>query len=137
MALLKVGIGTSLLRIKLNRVFSVIIIMTIILSLIVNLTVFGGTFGACQPIEKIWNKDPKIPGKCWDPKFPLAFSYIQTGSHQSTRNPSDAVANGCGIVGNIVTDLIFAFGPLVYLSKVKVSRYNKWALRGVFLIGLT
>lgn len=39
-------------------------------------------------------------------------------------------------VGNIVTDLIFAFGPLVYLAKVKVSRYNKYALRGVFLIGL-
>lgn len=40
------------------------------------------------------------------------------------------------IVGNIITDLLFSLGPLYYLSRVKVSRYNRWALRGVFLIGL-
>jgi hypothetical protein len=39
-------------------------------------------------------------------------------------------------VGNIVTDLLFTLGPLYYLRKVKVSRYNQWALRGVFCIGL-
>lgn len=39
-------------------------------------------------------------------------------------------------VGNILTDLIFTFGPLVYLSKVKVSKHNRWALRGIFLVGL-
>ncbi|KAK9770491.1 putative Integral membrane protein [Seiridium cardinale] len=40
-------------------------------------------------------------------------------------------------VGNIVTDLGFSLGPLFYLTKVKVSVYNKWALRGVFLLGLS
>jgi hypothetical protein len=39
-------------------------------------------------------------------------------------------------VGNIVTDLFYSLSPLYYLSKVKVSVYNKWALRGVFLMGL-
>jgi hypothetical protein len=39
-------------------------------------------------------------------------------------------------VGNIVTDLFYSLSPLYYLSNVKVSVYNKWALRGVFMIGL-
>ncbi|PGH00983.1 hypothetical protein AJ79_08047 [Helicocarpus griseus UAMH5409] len=118
MAFLKVGIGCSLLRIDLSRVFNIIVIMCMVLSLLVNLTVFGGTFGACTPIEKIWNKDPELPGNCWPKEASLVMSYVQT-------------------VGNIATDLAFSIGPLVYLSRVKVSRYNKWALRGVFLIGLT
>jgi hypothetical protein len=32
--------------------------------------------------------------------------------------------------------LFYSLSPLYYLSKVKVSVYNKWALRGVFMIGL-
>lgn len=39
-------------------------------------------------------------------------------------------------VGNIITDLFYSLSPLYYLSNVKVSVYNKWALRGVFMIGL-
>lgn len=39
-------------------------------------------------------------------------------------------------IGNIITDLMFTFGPLVHLRNVKVSRYNKWALRAVFLVDL-
>jgi hypothetical protein len=38
--------------------------------------------------------------------------------------------------GNILTDLFYSLSPLYYLSKVKVSVYNRWALRGVFMIGL-
>ena len=39
-------------------------------------------------------------------------------------------------VGNIITDLFYSLSPLYYLAKVKVSVYNKWALRGVFMMGL-
>ncbi|EEH34945.1 hypothetical protein PAAG_05992 [Paracoccidioides lutzii Pb01] len=117
MALLKVGLGTSLLRLDLSKFFNIVIAACIVLSLLVNLTVLPTTFGGCRPMKKIWNKDPKIPGTCWPAKVNLVMSYIQT-------------------VGNIVTDLAFSIGPLVYLSKVKVSLYNRWALRGVFLVGL-
>lgn len=79
MATLKVGIGMSLLRINLNQAFKIVIIASIVLSLIVNLTVFGGSFAACRPIEKIWDKDPRIEGTCWPNGVSLAFSYIQTG----------------------------------------------------------
>ncbi|PGH06725.1 hypothetical protein GX51_02166 [Blastomyces parvus] len=118
MAMLKLGIGSSLLRLNLSKVFNIGIIVCIVISLIVNLTVFPTTFGGCKPIEKAWNKDPNLPGSCWPRKVSLVMSYLQT-------------------TGNIVTDLAFSIGPLVYLSKVRVSRYNKWALRGVFIIGLT
>jgi hypothetical protein len=46
------------------------------------------------------------------------------------------VADFVSAVGNIVTDLFYSLSPLYYLSNVKVSVYNKWALRGVFMIGL-
>lgn len=83
MALLKVGIGMSLLRIQLNRAFSVIVILAIIASLLVNLTVLGGSFAACKPMEKIWNKDPSIEGTCWPSAATLALSYTQTGKYHA------------------------------------------------------
>ncbi|PGH33029.1 hypothetical protein GX50_04175 [[Emmonsia] crescens] len=118
MAFLKVGIGFSLLRLNLSKIFNLAVIACIVISLIVNLTVIPTTFAGCTPINKTWNKDPRIPGSCWPRKVSLAMSYLQT-------------------TGNIVTDLAFSVVPLVYLAKVRVSRYNQWALRGVFLIGLT
>src|SRR4051812_31764744 len=65
MCLLKVAIGLSLLRINLSRMFTIVIIGSIIISMGVNLTVFASSFGACKPMEKIWNKDPNLPGTCW------------------------------------------------------------------------
>lgn len=116
MCTLKVSIGVSLLRLQLSKRFNIVIWISIVISLLVNLTVFPGTFAACRPIARVWDRN--IPGHCWPSITNTAFSYTQT-------------------MGNILTDLIFTFGPIVYLSKVKVSKHNKWALRGVFLIGLT
>ncbi|OJD14193.1 hypothetical protein AJ78_05433 [Emergomyces pasteurianus Ep9510] len=118
MGFLKIGIGSSLLRLNLSKMFNIAVIACIVVSIIVNFTVFPTTFAGCKPLEKTWNKDPRLGGSCWPRKVSLVMSYLQT-------------------TGNIVTDLAFSIGPLVYLAKVKVSRYNKWALRGVFLIGLT
>lgn len=39
-------------------------------------------------------------------------------------------------VGNIITNLFYSFGPLYYLSRVQLPNHDKWALRGVFMIGL-
>jgi hypothetical protein len=86
MALLKVGIGMSLLRIKLSRVFNIIIILAIVVSLLVNLTVFGGSFAACTPMEKNWNKDPTLEGTCWPRLASLVLSYTQTGRYPHRRH---------------------------------------------------
>ncbi|EHY58977.1 hypothetical protein HRR83_001759 [Exophiala dermatitidis] len=115
MMLMKLGIGLTLIRLHLSKAFNMVVIACIVLTILVNGVAVPGVFASCTPLAKEWHKN--LPGKCWPKRVNLAFSYTQT-------------------VGNIVTDLLFTLGPLFYLSKVKVSKYNKWALRSVFLIGL-
>lgn len=130
MCAMKVGIGISMLRLQLSKRFNIAVYVAIVLSVIVNLTVLFGCFATCRPIERIWNLG--VEGKCWPKWSSLLFSYTQTGMGNHCTH-SLTLTN---VAGNIVTDLLFTLGPLYYLRKVKVSRYNKWALRGVFCIGL-
>lgn len=50
MMLMKLGIGLSLLRIHLSKTFNAAVIVCIVLSLLVNGTVFLGTFGLCTQV---------------------------------------------------------------------------------------
>ncbi|KAK6063635.1 hypothetical protein SCUP515_12269 [Seiridium cupressi] len=119
MAFLKISIGAALLRIGLGRTMTVMIWASITISVICNAMVIPGSLFFCRPMDAIWNKGlPKGTYECWPKTYNVAFSYTQTA-------------------GNIVTDLFFTIGPLIYLSKIKVSKYNRWALRGVFLLGLS
>jgi hypothetical protein len=131
MCAMKLGIGISLLRLQLSKHFNTAVYVAIIISLAVNLTVLFSCFAICRPIERIWNLG--IDGKCWPKWSSLAFSYTQTGTIHCT---ASSILLTKYPVGNILTDLLFTLGPLYYLRKVKVSRYNQWALRGVFCIGL-
>lgn len=79
MAALKVGIGISLLRVRLSPKFNAIVWFAIVLSVLVNFPVFPSTLATCKPMRKIWNKDPTIEGSCWPLEASLAFSYTQTG----------------------------------------------------------
>ncbi|KAB2570999.1 hypothetical protein DIS24_g12422, partial [Lasiodiplodia hormozganensis] len=115
MGTMKLSIGFSMLRIQLARTFTVIVWFTMVLSVLVNMNVLIGCFKSCTPMEKIWN--PMIDGTCWPISVNVALAYLQS-------------------VGNILTDLLLTFGLLVCLTKLKLSIYNRWALRGVFLIGL-
>jgi hypothetical protein len=78
MCLLKVGIGISLLRLRLSKTFNYAVYGCIVLSLLVNLIVFPGFFGQCRPMARLWDKT--IPGTCWTPTYSLASSYVQTGN---------------------------------------------------------
>lgn len=93
MAFLKVGIGSSLLRLDLSRVFNFCVIACIAISLIVNLTVIPTTFAGCKPLEKTWNKDPTLAGTCWPRKVSLVMSYLQTSECIYSRLPICAVAD--------------------------------------------
>ncbi|KAH8195335.1 hypothetical protein TruAng_010503 [Truncatella angustata] len=113
MAFLKISIGAALLRIGLGKTMYVMIWVAIVLSILCNAMVIPGTFFQCRPMEAIWNKGLPVGSyTCWSKSFSVVASYIQT-------------------------DLFFTIGPLIYLSKIKVSVYNKWALRGVFVLGLS
>ncbi|OJD32282.1 phosphatidylserine decarboxylase [Diplodia corticola] len=115
MGTMKMSIGFSMLRIQLARTFTIVVWFTMALSVLVNLNVLVGCFKSCTPMEKIWNMS--IPGTCWPTQVNVSLAYLQSS-------------------GNILTDLLLTFGLLVCLTKLKLSMYNRWALRGVFLIGL-
>ncbi|KAL1614876.1 hypothetical protein SLS54_009430 [Diplodia seriata] len=115
MGTMKMSIGFSMLRIQLARSFTIVIWFTMALSVLVNLNPLVGCFKSCTPMEKIWN--PTIPGTCWPTQVNVGLAYLQS-------------------CGNILTDILLTGGLLVCLTKLKLSLYNKWALRGVFLIGL-
>ncbi|GME45226.1 hypothetical protein GTA08_BOTSDO12055 [Neofusicoccum parvum] len=115
MGTMKMSIGFSMLRIQLAKTFTIIIWITMVLSVLVNMNVLVGCFKSCTPMERIW--DLTVPGTCWPTQVNVVLAYLQS-------------------TGNILTDLLLTFGLLVCLTKLKLSTYNKWALRGVFLIGL-
>ncbi|KAK9418840.1 putative Integral membrane protein [Seiridium unicorne] len=116
MAFLKCSIGASLLRLQFGRGMTIVVWICITISILCNSVTLIGSLFKCRPIQGIWDKT--IEADCLPQIVSMIDAYIQT-------------------VGNIVTDLGFSLGPLFYLTKVKVSVYNKWALRGVFLLGLS
>ncbi|GAB7332821.1 hypothetical protein MBLNU13_g04544t3 [Cladosporium sp. NU13] len=117
MAFLKISIGLSLLRLQLGKGMVWIVWGSIFLSVVVNGLVVVTTLFGCRPLAAAWDRSLMPVATCLPRTVTVAHSYTQT-------------------VGNIITDLFYSLSPLYYLSNVKVSVYNKWALRGVFMIGL-
>jgi len=74
------------------------------------LTLFG-----CSPLEANWNFAYK-PRKCWA-RGTLELSYTQG-------------------ISNIITDVVYMTAPLVYLSRVQLSRKTQLGIRIVFLLSL-
>jgi uncharacterized membrane protein len=79
MGTLKISLGISLLRVRLSKIFNIMIWVAMVVSVLVNFAVFPSTLAMCTPMKKIWNKDPTIDGSCWPPEAMLGFSYTQTG----------------------------------------------------------
>jgi hypothetical protein len=88
MASLKISLGLSLLRVRLSKKFNIMIWVAMVLSILVNFPVFPSTLAMCNPMKKIWNKDPTIEGSCWPTQASLAFSYTQTGQQANAFTPS-------------------------------------------------
>ncbi|KAJ5970204.1 uncharacterized protein N7479_000122 [Penicillium vulpinum] len=115
MMALKVSLGMSFVRLRLGERITWGIYVTVAIALLCNLCALIAILGQCRPMERAWNMG--IPGNCWSNEVKTVTWYVQSA-------------------GNILSDLVFTIGPLVYLSKIKVSRYHRWALRGVFCLGL-
>jgi hypothetical protein len=134
MAFLKISIGLSLLRLQLGKGMVWIVWGAMILSVCVNLLVVVTTLFGCRPLAATWDRSLMPIASCLPRTVNVSHSYIQTSKPHSPQYVT--VKTNFHPAGNIVTDLFYSLSPLYYLSKVKVSVYNKWALRGVFLIGL-
>jgi hypothetical protein len=113
-AVLKWSICAYLLVLDFSKLYRWIVWASILMITVFNffmpvLTLFG-----CSPFRANW--DRSIVGKCWA-KGTLPLSYLQG-------------------VSNIITDVMYAVAPIVYLSQVQLSKRTQWGLRTVFLLSI-
>ena len=116
MYIVKLSICGYLLALNFSRNYRWVIWGTVVFVTIFNFVLPATQhFGLCRPIESRWNIH--IKGKCWPQKVRISIAYTQA-------------------ISNIVTDLIYATAPIVYLREVKLSRRTQWSVRAVFLLSL-
>ncbi|PSN72643.1 hypothetical protein BS50DRAFT_630650 [Corynespora cassiicola Philippines] len=113
-ALLKWSICAYLLVLNFSKVYQGIVWLSILMVTAFNflapvLTLFG-----CTPLEANWNRG--VTGKCWA-RGTLELSYTQG-------------------ISNILTDVVYMAAPLIYLSRVQLSKRTQWGLRVVFLLSI-
>jgi hypothetical protein len=138
MAFLKISVGMSLLRLQLGKGMVWIVWGSIFLSVAVNALVLVTSLFGCRPIAAIWDKSLMPTSTCLPRTVYVANGYIQASKSRilPVFNLTTVKTDSACKAGNILTDLFYSLSPLYYLSKVKVSVYNKRALRSVFMIGL-
>lgn len=114
-AFLKWSICAWLLVLNFSKVYQVIVWLSILMVTAFNflapvLTLFG-----CSPFEANWNYAFQ-PRKCWA-KGTLGLSYTQG-------------------ISNIITDVVYMAAPLIYLSRVQLSKKTQLGIRIVFLLSI-
>jgi hypothetical protein len=114
-AFLKWSICAWLLILKFSKVYQVIVWLSILMVtslafLAPVLTLFG-----CSPIQANWDYGYQ-PRKCWA-KGNLALSYTQG-------------------IANILTDVVYMAAPIIYLSRVQLSKKTQLGIRIVFLLSI-
>ncbi|KAF2645833.1 hypothetical protein P280DRAFT_545741 [Massarina eburnea CBS 473.64] len=94
-----------------RRIIHVSIVLLVITGLI--LPTVANWF-SCSPIEAIW--DNSIEKKrCWPQTFNISVAYAQSAV-------------------NVATDLLYSVAPLIYLRRIKLTRYAQVGLRVVFML---
>ncbi|KAF2853152.1 alpha/beta-hydrolase [Plenodomus tracheiphilus IPT5] len=118
MALIKLSVCTYIFMLDFSRAFRVVIWFSVVLHLGLNF-IFPSVilFGECDPISKHWDVAGTQPGSCWSATPRVVSGYS-------------------GAACNILTDLIYTMAPLIYISRVQLSKRTKWGVRAVFLLGL-
>ncbi|CAN9176903.1 unnamed protein product [Alternaria sp. RS040] len=115
-AFLKWSICAWLLVLNFSKLYRIIIWLSILMVTAFNflapvLTLFG-----CTPLERNWNFGYTGESHCWA-KGTLALSYFQG-------------------ISNIITDVVYMAAPLIYLSRVQLSKRTQWGIRIVFLLSI-
>ncbi|KAE9976023.1 hypothetical protein EG328_002862 [Venturia inaequalis] len=116
MFLVKASIVAFLMALDLGRSYRIIIWISAVIVLLCNFVMMLILhFAYCRPYYSRW--DFSVKGDCWPASVSEATAYVQ-------------------IASNIITDLIYAAAPLVYLRHVQISRQTQWGVRIVFLMAL-
>jgi hypothetical protein len=114
-AFLKWSICAWLLVLNFSKLYQVIIWLSILMVTAFNFLAPTLTLFGCSPLEANWNYGFQ-PRKCWA-KGTLALSYTQG-------------------ISNIITDVVYMAAPLIYLSKVQLSKRTQLGIRIVFLLSI-
>jgi hypothetical protein len=114
-AFLKWSICAWLLVLNFSKLYQVIVWLSILMVTAFNfltpvLTLFG-----CSPLEANW-KYGYQPRKCLA-KGTLELSYTQG-------------------ISNVLTDVVYMAAPLIYLSRVQLSKRTQLGIRIVFLLSI-
>ncbi|EUC43564.1 hypothetical protein COCMIDRAFT_38501 [Bipolaris oryzae ATCC 44560] len=118
MALVKLSVCAYIFMLDFSKTFRVMIWISIVVHVGVNF-VFPTVilFGECTPYSKHWDVAGTKPGSCWGPEPRVISGYS-------------------GAAVNIATDLLYTMAPLVYISRIQLSKRTIWGVRAVFLCGL-
>jgi hypothetical protein len=96
------------------------------------LTLFG-----CSPFEANWN--PGYPGKkkCWA-KGTLELSYTQGVSNVITVRVMCRDTFELYRTNSLTNtqDVVYMAAPLIYLSRIQLSKRTQWGIRIVFLLSI-
>jgi hypothetical protein len=112
----KISICTYLLGLDFSPFYRHLVYCSIVLVLICNLILLlVAHWASCTPIQAKW--DPNVEGSCWSTEYNIAATYIQGAT-------------------NVLTDILYAAAPIIYLRRIRVSRYTQWGVRCVFLVAL-
>lgn len=113
----KLSICCYVLSLNFSRTYRI----TIWISLVVVVISLGiipaiGHWALCSPLNIRW--DVRKEGRCiGGNEFKFATGYMQT-------------------VANVVTDVLYAAAPILYLRRVQLSRYTRIGVQGVFLCSI-
>lgn len=116
MFLVKASICAYLMALDFGRSYRIIIWFSVAIVVLCNfIMMLILHFAYCRPYWSRW--DFTVQGKCWPDAVSEITAYLQ-------------------IASNVVTDLIYAAAPIVYLRHVQLSKRTQWGVRIVFLLAL-
>ena len=118
MALVKLSVCAYIFMLDFSKTFRIMIWISIVVHVGINF-VFPTVvlFGECTPYSKHWDVTGTKPGSCWGSEPRVISGYS-------------------GAAVNIATDLLYTMAPLVYISRIQLSKRTIWGVRAVFLCGL-
>lgn len=136
MALIKLSICAYILMLDFSNVYRAIIWLSVIVHLAMNF-VFPSVIllGECRPISKHWDGAGAQLDTCWSSQ-PRVISGKDLVLLCSQARLTQVFPGYSGAATNICTDLVYAIAPLLYISRVQLSRRTLWGVRAVFLLGL-
>ncbi|KAJ4295035.1 hypothetical protein N0V90_007043 [Kalmusia sp. IMI 367209] len=116
MFLVKASICAYLMALNFGPSYRILIWISVVIVVLCNfIMMLILHFAFCRPYYSRW--DFSVKQECWPEAVSEGTAYAQ-------------------IASNIITDLIYAAAPIVYLRHVQLSKQTQWGVRIVFLLAL-